>query len=158
MSITVDGNYVTAHEAGSAGRPLSPANRRRKLKLHYINMVGEQNLTPAISEQIQTATELTCLAAEARAQLRKKGASVEDINAIVKLENTAARAITRLHEMVPSSKPATILDAINAIEAKAVAMTPETAIEDVAVIHRAVEGLETVLRRMAAPFKDTTTA
>ena len=78
---------VTAHESGCAGRPLNPANRRRRLRLHYIGALGgPEKLTPALSETIQTAVELTCLAAEHRAKIAKAGSSsFDDILATVRL-------------------------------------------------------------------------
>jgi hypothetical protein len=65
--------------------------------MSYINAVGVENLTPAISEAILSAVELTCLAAEVRSKVAKAGAGTsEDLLALVRIENAAARAVARL--------------------------------------------------------------
>jgi hypothetical protein len=87
----------TAHEQGRAGRPLSPANRRSRLKVSFIKSIGVENLTPEISEAILSAVEMTVLAADIRRKITKSGAATsEDLLALVRVENAAARAVARL--------------------------------------------------------------
>jgi len=89
--------HITAHERARAGRPLGPQQRRKRLRMHYINQIGVENLDPVISEQVLAAVELVCMAAEQRAKVTKSGpASADDLLAIVRLENAAARAVARL--------------------------------------------------------------
>ena len=84
---------TTAHDQGRAGRPPSPATRRSRLRMSYINAIGVENLTPAITEGILAAVELTCLAAEQRTKVTKSGAvTADDLLAVVRLENAASRA------------------------------------------------------------------
>jgi hypothetical protein len=88
---------ISSHEAGRVGRPLSPAKRRSRLRMHFIRTIGLENIDSVMSEQILAAVELTCMAAEQRAKITKTGAaSAEDLLAIVRLENAAARAVARL--------------------------------------------------------------
>ena len=88
---------ITAHEQGRAGRPLSPAARRSRLRMHYINSIGLENITAPIAEDILAAVELQVMAAEQRAKITKSGAaSAEDLLAVVRLENAASRAVARL--------------------------------------------------------------
>jgi hypothetical protein len=89
---------VTAHEQGRAGRPLSPAQRRSRLKMSYINAIGPENLTPEISEAILTVVELTVLAAEVRRKVAKAGGqpTSKDLLSMVRIENACNRAIARL--------------------------------------------------------------
>jgi hypothetical protein len=89
---------VTAHEQGRAGRPLSPAQRRARLRMSYINAIGVDNLTPEITEAILTAVELTVMAAEVRRKVAKAGGQPtnDDLLAMVRIENAASRAIARL--------------------------------------------------------------
>jgi hypothetical protein len=87
---------VTSHEKGKAGRPLSAANRRARLRKSYIEAVGVENLTPALSEAILSAVDLTIMAADLRTQIAKSGGTSEDLMALVRLENAVNRAITRL--------------------------------------------------------------
>jgi hypothetical protein len=95
---------ITAHELGRAGRPMSPATRRSKLRMEYINAIGVENLTPSISEAILSAVELTSMAAEQRAKIAKAGAaSPDDLLAVVRLENAAARAVARLNLPAPTA-------------------------------------------------------
>jgi hypothetical protein len=103
-----DTNQLTAHEQGRAGRPLSPANRRARLRMSYINAVGPENLTPALTEAILSAVELTCLAADVRRKIAKAGGSgtAEDLLALVRLENAASRAIAKL----PVTRISTVAD------------------------------------------------
>jgi hypothetical protein len=92
-----DTTTTTANEQGRAGRPLSPAKRRSRLRLHYIRAIGVENLTPPISEMILAAIELICMAAEQRARISKTGAATaEQLLAVVRLENAASRAVARL--------------------------------------------------------------
>jgi hypothetical protein len=92
-----DIHTVTSHETGRAGRPLSPANRRARLRMQYIHAIGVENLTPALTEAILAATELTCLAADIRRKVAKAGGgTAEDLLALVRLENAASRAVARL--------------------------------------------------------------
>jgi hypothetical protein len=110
---------ITAHETGKAGRPLSPAKRRSRLRMAYIQLVGVENLNPILSEQILAAVELVSLAAEQRARITKSGAtSAENLLAIVRLENAAARAVARLDIVAPRGVPLQ-LDTINTVAAKA---------------------------------------
>jgi hypothetical protein len=89
--------HTTAHEKGKAGRPPSSATRRAKLRKEYIDAVGVANLTPALSEAILAAVELTVMAAEVRAKISKAGTgTAEDLMALVRIENAASRAIARL--------------------------------------------------------------
>jgi hypothetical protein len=88
---------VSSHELGKVGRPLSPANRKARLRMEYINAAGAENLTPALSEAILAAVELQVLAAEVRRKVSKTGGTAEDLSALVRLENSAARAIARLN-------------------------------------------------------------
>jgi hypothetical protein len=65
--------------------------------MSYINAIGVDNLTPAITEAILSAVELTVMAAEVRRKLAKAGpASPDDLLALVRIENAAARAVARL--------------------------------------------------------------
>jgi hypothetical protein len=94
---TMTDTSITSHEKGRAGRPLSPANRRARLRKSYIDAIGVQNLTPALSEAILAAVELTCLAAEVRTKIAKAGTgTAEDLMALVRIENAASRAVARL--------------------------------------------------------------
>jgi hypothetical protein len=89
--------HIIAHEQGRAGRPLSPATRRSRLRMHYIRQIGIENLTPILSEHVLAAVELTCMAAEQRARITKsKSPTSDDLLAIVRLENAASRAVARL--------------------------------------------------------------
>jgi hypothetical protein len=95
---------ITAHETGKAGRPLSPANRRARLRLEYINAIGPSNLTPAISEAISSAAELTVMAAEVRSKVAKAGGgSTKDLLALIEIENAVSRAIARLPLPAPTN-------------------------------------------------------
>jgi hypothetical protein len=86
-----------ANEIGKAGRPLSSAARRSRLRLDFINKIGLPNITPAISEAILSATELTVMAADLRKKISKNlDATAEDMTALVRIENSAARAVARL--------------------------------------------------------------
>jgi hypothetical protein len=97
-------NHPTAHERGRPGRPMSPATRRSKLRAEYINAIGVENLTTAVSENIRAAVELTSMAAEQRAKITKSGAaSAEDLLAVVRLENAASRAVARLNLPAPTA-------------------------------------------------------
>jgi hypothetical protein len=88
---------ITAHEQGRAGRPLSPAARRSRLRMSYIQSIGVENLTPEITEAILTAVELTVMAAEVRRKVAKAGAPTpDDLLSLVRIENAAARAVARL--------------------------------------------------------------
>ena len=99
---------TTANEQGRAGRPLSPAKRRSRLRMHYIRAIGVENLTPPITEMILAAIELTCMAAEQRAKITKRGAATaEELLAVVRLENAASRAVARL----PVTGISTVADA-----------------------------------------------
>jgi hypothetical protein len=65
----------------------------QRLRMHYINSIGVENITPVVFEQILAAVELTCMASEQRAKVTKSGAATaDDLLAIVRLENAAARA------------------------------------------------------------------
>jgi hypothetical protein len=90
--------HITSHELGKPGRSLSPAKRRARLRAQYIaDIGGPENLTPALSEAILAATELTVMAAELRKKIVKAGAGTADqMLALVRLENSAARAVSRL--------------------------------------------------------------
>ncbi len=89
--------HISAHETGRAGRPLSPAKRRSRLRMHYIAQIGVDNLDPVISEHVLAAVELICMAAEQRAKITKSGAATaDDLLAVVRLENAASRAVARL--------------------------------------------------------------
>jgi len=99
-----DTYQLSAHDAGRAGRPISAATRRRRLRRHYLAKFGDISLIDAASiERIHAAIELTCMAAEQRAAVTKRGsaASADDLLAIVRLENAASRAVARLE--VPTS-------------------------------------------------------
>jgi hypothetical protein len=88
---------ITSHEKGRAGRPPSPATRRAKLRKSYIDAIGVENLTPALTEAILAAVELTVMASEVRAKIAKAGTgTAEDLMALVRIENAASRAIARL--------------------------------------------------------------
>jgi hypothetical protein len=89
--------HTTAHEKGKAGRPPSSATRRAKLRKEYIDAIGVENLTPALTEAILAAVELTVMAAEVRAKISRAGAgTAEDLMALVRIENAASRAVARL--------------------------------------------------------------
>jgi hypothetical protein len=103
--------HVTANETGRAGRPLSPAKRRSRLRMHYINAVGVENLNPVVSEQILAAVELTCMAAEQRAKINKSGvASADELLSVVRIENAASRAVARLGLSGPIQSINTVAD------------------------------------------------
>jgi hypothetical protein len=88
---------VTAHQKGRAGRPPSPATRRAKLRKEYIDAIGVANLTPALTEAILAAVELTVMASEVRTRIAKAGTgTAEDLMALVRIENAASRAVARL--------------------------------------------------------------
>ena len=70
--------HITANERGHAGRPLSPATRRSRLRKEYLDLVGIENLTPILIEQIRAAVELTSMAAEQRARITKSGSPTSD--------------------------------------------------------------------------------
>jgi hypothetical protein len=90
-------NAHTSTVTGRAGRPPSPATRRSRLRMEYTRAIGVENLTPAITEGIAAAVELTCLAAEQRTKIMKTGAATaDDLLAVVRLENAASRARTNL--------------------------------------------------------------
>jgi hypothetical protein len=93
-----DVTHITSHELGKPGRPLSPAQRRSRLRVQYIRDIGGvENLTPVLSEAILAATELTVMAAELRKKISKAGGGTsEQMLALVRLENSAARAVSRL--------------------------------------------------------------
>jgi hypothetical protein len=92
-----DTSQITAHERGRAGRPLSAAGRRSRLRMFYINAIGLDSITPPVAEAILAAVELQMMAAEQRAKVTKSGAaSAEDLLAVVRLENAASRAVARL--------------------------------------------------------------
>jgi hypothetical protein len=87
----------TANELGKAGRPLSSAARRSRLRLHFIQAIGLDNITPAISESILAAVELTVMAADIRKKVSKAlDVTAEDLTAMIRIENSAARAVQRL--------------------------------------------------------------
>ena len=80
-----------------AGRPYGPAARRSMLRMDFIKQIGIHNVTPVIAESILAATELTVMASETRKKLAKAGGgTAEDLMALVRLENSAARAVQRL--------------------------------------------------------------
>jgi hypothetical protein len=94
---------TTAHDQGRAGRPLSPATRRSRLRKEYIRAIGVENLSASTTEAILAAVELTSMAAEQRAKIAKSGAaSADDLLAIVRLENAASRAVARLGLPIPT--------------------------------------------------------
>jgi hypothetical protein len=94
--------HITANERGHAGRPLSPATRRSRLRKEYLDLVGIENLTPILIEQIRAAVELTSMAAEQRARITKSGSPTsDDLLAVVRLENVASRAVARLDVVAP---------------------------------------------------------
>jgi hypothetical protein len=65
--------------------------------MHYIAAIGIENITAPVAEAIVAAVELQVMAAEQRAKITKTGAaSAEDLLAVVRLENAAARAVARL--------------------------------------------------------------
>jgi hypothetical protein len=102
-----------ANEIGRAGRPLSSAQRLSRLRMHYIRQIGLDNITPPISEAILAAVELTVMASELRRKITKSGAaSAEDLMALVRLENSAARAVARL-DLPAKPGSAVEVDAIN---------------------------------------------
>jgi hypothetical protein len=106
--------HISAHETGRAGRPLSPAKRRSRLRMFYINQIGIENIDPVLSEQVLAAVELTCMAAEQRAKITKHGAaSADDLLAVVRLENAAARAVARLGLPAPRGSGPAQIDTID---------------------------------------------
>ena len=73
-------------------------SRRSKLRMHYINAIGPENLTPPITEQILAAIELTILAAERReAATHLDEITTQDLLDIIWLEDAAGRAVERLN-------------------------------------------------------------
>jgi hypothetical protein len=65
--------------------------------MFYIEQIGIDNLNPVVSEAILSAVELTVMASEQRAKITKNGAATADqLLALVRLENAAARAVQRL--------------------------------------------------------------
>jgi hypothetical protein len=109
---------ITAHERARAGRPLGPQQRRKRLRMHYIKQIGVENLDPVVSEQVLAAVELVCMAAEQRAKVTRSGAaSADDLLAIVRLENAAARAVARLGLPAPRGAGPAPLDTITHADA-----------------------------------------
>lgn len=110
--------HIIAHEQGRAGRPLSPATRRSRLRKAYLALVGIENLNPILVEQVQAAVELTAMAAEQRTRINKSGSPTsDDLLAVVRLENAAARAVARLNVVAPRGVPVQIdsIDSINTV-------------------------------------------
>jgi hypothetical protein len=66
--------------------------------MQYINSVGVENLTPALTEAILAAVELTVMAADVRRKIAKAGGvgTADDLLALVRIENAASRAVARL--------------------------------------------------------------
>jgi hypothetical protein len=124
-------DHITAHETGRAGRPLSPATRRSRLRMHYIKAIGVENLTPALREQIQAAVELTAMAAEHRVKLAKGGSPTsDDLLAAVRLENAASRAVSKL-----DTKPVTSINTF----ADATTLSPRGRAEALLLVVEAIE-------------------
>jgi hypothetical protein len=98
--------HITANERGRAGRPISPATRRSRLRTHYLQLVGVENLNPLLIEQVRAAVELTSLAAEQRTRIGKAGSPTsDDLLAVVRLENAASRAVARLSPQIDTINP-----------------------------------------------------
>jgi hypothetical protein len=88
---------ITSHERGKAGRPPSPATRRARLRKEYIDAIGAKNLTSTLVEAINSAVDLTIMAADIRTKITKSGGGTsEDLMALVRIENAVNRAIARL--------------------------------------------------------------
>ena len=67
------------------------------LRMDFIKQIGIDNVTPVISESILAAVELTVMASEVRKKITKAGGgTAEDLMALVRLENSAARAVSSL--------------------------------------------------------------
>jgi hypothetical protein len=88
---------ITSHQRGKAGRPPSHATRKAKLRAEYRNAIGVENLTSALVEAIDSAVDLTIMAADVRTRVSKNGGGTsEDLLALVRIENAVGRAIARL--------------------------------------------------------------
>jgi hypothetical protein len=91
MSVSV--TAWTGHDVG--GRPVGLKARKKALTLDLIRLVGVDNLTPLITENIQRAADLTCAAWEAR-QRMSSATPASELVAICALEDAADKALARL--------------------------------------------------------------
>jgi len=89
------------------GRPfgmLGPKRRQQQLTAYFIDALGgTQSITPVQEIDIARAVALISFAEESRRQITKYGAeSVQDLTALVRLEDCAERAVRRLN--LPATK------------------------------------------------------
>jgi hypothetical protein len=86
-----------------AGRPVGSRSRRRQLVDHYVQALGGGARVGAIQRMdVERAVDLILLAKTARAEL---AAGKTTINNVVKLENSADRAVRRLNLSPPDAAP-----------------------------------------------------
>jgi hypothetical protein len=83
------------------GRPFGsfgPKRRQRELTAQFIEQLGgDDKITPVQEMDIARAVALISFAEESRRQITKYGAqSVQDLTALVRLEDCADRAVRRL--------------------------------------------------------------
>jgi hypothetical protein len=84
-----------AGEKDVGGRPVGLKARKKALTLDLIRLVGHENLTPLITENIQRAVDLTCAAWEAR-QRMSSATPASELVAVCALEDAADKALGRL--------------------------------------------------------------
>lgn len=95
---------VTPRKRGRPFGVLGPKRRQRQLTDHFIEALGgAQSITPVQEIDICRAVALISFAEESRRQITKYGAeSVQDLTALVRLEECAERAVKRLK--LPATK------------------------------------------------------
>ena len=97
MTMTTDTEISKPRKRGRPFGVLGPRRRQQQLAEHFITALGGGgNITPLQEMNIARAVALISFAEESRRQITKYGASVSDLNALVKLEECAERSVRGL--------------------------------------------------------------